>query len=494
MRNVRRVCEYVISAKNIGEKNAHRCFSNDALYFEGCFAGIQGLDDPKSWTNIASNAVAECQSLVDRIVTSPPSADTVQGLDDMSDVLCQVLDAAEFCRNVHVDENWREEAEKVCIELGSYVHELNTNYALYTALTRALATNPWWENDPEMKETALVGSMLQRDFERFGVHLEGKQRDRMTSLVSETQLLGFQFMQNTQDPTKCGRLKLVGDLAKAVNTLPIGTRRAFRPLKDNKSRTFDPQSKDLGKFHGLEAPGIASTLTTIICRSDKEAFREAAWRLYNNEPRDNIEIVDKLMASRLEIAQMMGFKSYGDYQLSNFSLAGTQLAVNTFLDKMSAAVKNAADIDAAKLKEALRKEEIKSLLGASTSSQNETSKLEPWNRHYAGMIAGQGTSVEHSQAISQWLTLDSCIAGASALIRIVMGIILRESNPLNGELWAPGVKKFIAEHSERGVLGVVYLDLLARPNKFPGAAHFTLRCGRRLRNGEFQVGLEITIA
>lgn len=38
-----------------------------------------------------------------------------------------------------------------------------------------------------------------------------------------------------------------------------------------------------------------------------------------------------------------------------------------------------------------------------------------------------------------------------------------------------------------GVLGTVYLDLVRRPHKFPSAAHFTLRCSRRLANGSYQV-------
>lgn len=38
-----------------------------------------------------------------------------------------------------------------------------------------------------------------------------------------------------------------------------------------------------------------------------------------------------------------------------------------------------------------------------------------------------------------------------------------------------------------GFLGTVYLDLYKRPHKFPSAAHFTLRCGRRLADGSYQV-------
>ena len=69
----------------------------------------------------------------------PAAVDTVRKLDEISDVLCQTIDAAEFCRHVHHDEAWRRAAHAACGQLGGLsVHELNTHYGLYTALCRRL--------------------------------------------------------------------------------------------------------------------------------------------------------------------------------------------------------------------------------------------------------------------------------------------------------------------------------------------------------------------
>ena len=79
-----------------------------------------------------------CQPLVEQAVTEPASANTIQILDDISDhvrnviwnvdivpactlhvieavlvdamQLCQVYDSAEFCRNVHSDPQWQNQA------------------------------------------------------------------------------------------------------------------------------------------------------------------------------------------------------------------------------------------------------------------------------------------------------------------------------------------------------------------------------------------------
>lgn len=508
----------------------------------GCFAGITGLNSPSQWKMLATEAASECRRLMDEVVTTPPSAATIRALDDMSDALCRVLDAAEFCRNVHVDDEWRNAASKVCIELGSFVHELNTNYSLYSALLKAIQEVEDTAVDPALmderrticshrrdgddekrnrsnfehasggsrhlhakrslervssqvdRETLLVGRMLQRDFERFGVHLEGPQRDKMAALVAETQLLGFQFIQNAQDPSKCGRLEVLGDAARAVNTLPLGTQRIFRPLNTEISGSNGSigYGSSYGEVYGLVAPGTTSTLTTVICRAEDEALREAAWKLYNTYPRENAALMDKLTLSRLEMAQMMGFKSYSSYHLHGFSLAGIQDAVATFLEQLSSAIKPAARAEADRLQKlvsnATSEEEPHSI-----SVEEGEPSLQPWNRQWASAIASQNGPVERSQELSRWLTLDGCIDGAALLIQRLMGVSLREETPSSGELWAPGVRKFVAEHPEGGVLGVVYLDLMARPNKFPGAAHFTLRCGREQRNGAYQVCLNVGI-
>lgn len=145
---------------------------------------------------------------------------------------------------------------QVCVELSGYVHELNTNYGLYSALARALRQHDTaaaastgaerhasaagvlaasftsaaaaagaaaGERAAEVSEAAaaggwdaealLVGRMLKRDFERFGVHLDGEKRDRMTLLTHRSQALGMQFTQNVLEPSQLGQLELRGGLA-----------------------------------------------------------------------------------------------------------------------------------------------------------------------------------------------------------------------------------------------------------------------------------------
>jgi Zn-dependent oligopeptidase len=44
--------------------------------------------------------------------------------------------------------------------------------------------------------------------------------------------------------------------------------------------------------------------------------------------------------------------------------------------------------------------------------------------------------------------------------------------------------KFVLRHDAEGALGTMYLDLFSRPGKFGGAAHFVVRCGKRLHEND----------
>lgn len=176
-----------------------------------------------------------------------------------------MLDAAEFCRNAHADPEWRSAAQRVCIDLGGYVHQLNTHYSLYTALSSALerhyaaeaaaaqaagrgaaagtgsfGSSPSGSSEGSSspsgstcsstqgssstggssspgsgwsEEAVLVARMLKRDFEQYGVHLSGHSRDRMTDLVQRAHVLGMRITNNIVSPDHVGSLMLEGGTA-----------------------------------------------------------------------------------------------------------------------------------------------------------------------------------------------------------------------------------------------------------------------------------------
>ena len=55
----------------------------------------------------------------------------VKNLDRLSDLLCSVVDLAEFVRNAHPDQKWVASANNLYESLSEFMNVLNTHVGLY---------------------------------------------------------------------------------------------------------------------------------------------------------------------------------------------------------------------------------------------------------------------------------------------------------------------------------------------------------------------------
>jgi hypothetical protein len=65
--------------------------------------GYEGLMEPQGFRGLVREAIETTEGIIHDIRHAVPSVATVRGLDDISNTVCTVLDAAELCRNTHPD-------------------------------------------------------------------------------------------------------------------------------------------------------------------------------------------------------------------------------------------------------------------------------------------------------------------------------------------------------------------------------------------------------
>lgn len=432
------------------------------------FAGVDGLAHPHDWRRVAARTEETCRGLVDDLlVGTNPGPEVVRGLDHISDVLCQTIDVAEFCRHVHADDDWRQEAHGVCVRLGAYVHELNTHAGLYSALCRSLERKERFA----VNEEKLVGEMLKRDFERFGVHLEGQKRDEMTQLVAFIQEAGHAYMKNAIDNSKTGYICVdEKKFTKEKNMMVHGRFRGFA------------LGSVFGRRRGglVMAPGDTQTCQGLLYHCDFEEIRKSAFQAYQSYPIENKRLGEDLLRARHRVAEIMGYSSFAAYQLDGFSLGNTPGTISMFLKSFheSLCTSIAHEMD---------------MLGSFKSSLYQpgaamSSQLRPWDRDW---VIQRTMSSEISKSIHQIhniFNIEGFLSGMSALLENLMGLQLVVVDMPRGESWGPKVMKVCVTDKNSGEkFGTVYLDLLQRPGKFGGAALFTLRCGRLLDDGSYQL-------
>lgn len=141
---------------------------------------IPGLNQPSDFITIAQHAIGRCRSIRSSLVedegisgstlSSKQHLRVLYKLDEISNEVCSVIDAAEFCRCVHVDKSWRDSASQAFAMVGEYITDLNTDGRLYHCLdqvSRAVQNS----SESFTEEQKRMTQLLKAEFERDGIHL-----------------------------------------------------------------------------------------------------------------------------------------------------------------------------------------------------------------------------------------------------------------------------------------------------------------------------------
>jgi Zn-dependent oligopeptidase len=190
----------------------------------GGLFGVKGLKTAQDFPRLATEAVAEVENLV-ALVANCKASGQMRGrtlvaiLDQISDTICLVMDAAELCRSAHPDTEWKHGAMAAYDLLAQLVARLNMDKNLYDALACCIrrAADPARGTEDELEEEELrVAQLLKDDLERGGVHLDDAGRDRVMSLQEEIGQVAFEFV----DSSSAGPPAKVQLSAAVARTLP----------------------------------------------------------------------------------------------------------------------------------------------------------------------------------------------------------------------------------------------------------------------------------
>ena len=237
---------------------------------------------------------SRCDAHAAAALAAPPSPATIAALDDASDAVCRVYDAAELCRSAAAGGEWRSAAAAACATLGAYIHTLNTHAGLYKAVRAALATASQGSAFPA--ETARVGAALARDFERAGVHLPTAAASRFAKLTAAAQDAGF--------------------------------------------RASD----------ALAAAGGAGRALGDPC----EATRRAAYASAHAPDQPSAHALSDLIAARHGLAAALGARSWAAHAAAGGTLAGDAATVASFLTDLAVRLRPKADAEVGALSAAKR--------------------------------------------------------------------------------------------------------------------------------------------
>lgn len=112
---------------------------------------------------------------------------------------------------------------------------------------------------------------------------------------------------------------------------------------------------------------------------------------------------------------------------------------------------------------------------------SSSARIEAWDRDYYSARLLPPSSPNSASPTPPPLSLGTVFQSLSDLFAQVFGLRLRVVDISPGETWHPDVHKLEVFSVDNGdVMGWIFADLYARAGKQAGAAHYTVRCSRRL--------------
>jgi len=279
-------------------------------------------------------------------------------------------------------------------------------------------------------------------FVRNGALLDAEGKDKLRKLTEEGSVLGLQFQQNLLKEQKAYTLHLTEEAQ--LDGLPQTAREAAALAA--KERGLE------GWVFTLDYPSYQPFMTYSTQRELRRQLYMARNTLCIKEnTENNLQICQRLVNVRREVAQLLGYKTYADYVLHR-RMAGNVRSVYKLLNDLIDAYKPTAVKERAELIKQQKK-------GAT--------ELLPWDSaFYSHKLQMKKYNVD-AEMLRPYFQLDKVISGVFGLATKLYGITFKENKDI--PVYHPDVKAYEVFDKDGTFLAVFYADFHPRKGKQGGA-------------------------
>ena len=214
--------------------------------------------------------------------------------------------------------------------------------------------------------------------------------------------------------------------------------------------------------------------------SNSEGRRKWLFAYFNRGGAANTDLLEQAIGLRQKIAELMGFKSWGDYRI-NGRMAGDSRTVLGFLHGLEKKLARR------------NREDMKRLLQFKKTIDPKATRLENWDINYLAYQLKKRDYKLDEEKIREYFPAERVIEGVFSVYSELLGVDYKEVK--NAEVWSPDVKLYrIEDHVNHRLIGYFYTDFNPRPKKYGHAAAFPLISGRRTADGGYSQTVSAIVA
>lgn len=380
---------------------------------------------------------------------------TIMGYERAFDNYGNALGMSGFLSYVSTDKKFRDAANDLQMQISQYMVDVATRRDVYKAIREYTDTNP--RLDPV--QAKLVKEMLI-GFKNSGMDLNDADLEKFKALNKEKAEYIIKFDKNIQeykDPLAVTQEQLQGLGEDYIQKL---------------SKTDD------GKYLvTLDYPDYVPFMQNA---DDEQARKELEFKFNRRGGQENVELLEKTLTLRREIARLLGYKNHAELRLED-RMAKNPKTVMAFLKDLQKKLKP------------LGKKEDKEMIAYKNSKTGKNSRtLYSWESGYWSNKFRKENLELDSEKIKEYFPSQVVIDGMLDLFGGVFGITFE---PVDIPVWHPDVKAFkIKDKTSGELVAYFYMDLYPREGKYKHAACFGLVEGEEKQDGTYQIPFVAIVA
>lgn len=398
----------------------------------------------------------EARKNIDAITSSkdkPTFENTILALEKSSALLDKVTSIL-FNMN---ESNTNEDLQKIVLEISPKLTSFSNNIYMNEKLFERVKVV--YEGE-EMKSLSNEQKMLvdktYRAFLRTGATLDKEAKKHYKANAEELSKLSQKFKQNV--------------LADNNNYfMHITNKDELKGLPQNaiNSAAEEARKRNLeGWVITLDYPSYGP----FMQYADNRTRRQELWTAYNSKgnrdnENNNNEIIQKIVNLRLQQANILGYKTYADYVLSE-RMAESTANVEKFLNELLQSAMPVAKADVLNVNEYAKNN------GADFDIQR-------WDYSYYSEKLKEAKYAFNGEMLRPYFQLDKVRDGIFKLYEMLYGLTFKENSDI--QIYHPDVKAYEVFDGNR-FMGVLYLDMYPRASKRGGAWKTSFR-GQYRENG-----------
>jgi len=397
-----------------------------------------GTPNAAAFEKIEADRMARTRKAIERLaaVKGPRTIENTLGpYDEAVTLLDAAGSQAGLMEEVHPDSTLRAVAEGQSQKVSALATELSLDRRVYDAL-KALDVSH------ADAETRFYVEHELRDFRLAGVDKDDATRAKITALRDTLVKIGQEFDRNIRGDVRTIQVAGAADL----DGLPADFITSHKPGADGKI-TLD-----------INYPDYVPVMT--YAKND-----DVRHRLYmefqNRAYPKNVEVLDRMIAERAALANLLGYPTWADYITVN-KMVGNPKNARDFIDKIVAASTASAEHD------------YQVLLRRKQKDVPDATTVMFWETGYWSEMVRKSDYDFDSQSVRPYFPYDRVKQGVLDVASKMFGVSFTRVK--GAPVWDPSVECW--EMFEGGKLvGRFYLDMHPRANKYSHAAQFDIRTG-----------------